>query len=257
MRMSVFSVNFTSSCCLITRTQMIIECMKEIYVVEDHETIRDGVVRYLELSGYNARGLGTVAEERKAIHQSKPDLIIQDVMLPDGDGFEFVKELRAEKSDIPVIFMTARSDEEDRIKGFELGADDYIPKPFSPKELVLRVAALFRRIDKDETSDCLRFCDGGNTLVIDSKEHRLTVNEEEVSLTAAEWKIVTCLAARNGDLVPRSEILVKCFDYSEDSYDRVVDTHIKNIRAKLRPGSWIDTVRGYGYRFHPCAKEMM
>ena len=225
--------------------------MKTIYVVEDHDAIREGVVRYLEISGYKALGQSTLTEERKAIEAQLPDLIIQDVMLPDGDGFLYIKELKKRYPDLPVIFMTARSEESDRILGFELGADDYISKPFSPKELVLRVAALFRRLDKSgvQSDDLMSFSEGDNSLEIDNSQHRLTINGQEVTLTAAEWRIVTYLAQNEGKLISRAQILEKCFDYSFESYERVVDTHIKNIRAKLRPGSWIDTVRGYGYRF--------
>lgn len=225
--------------------------MKTIYVVEDHDAIREGVVRYLEISGYKTLGQSTLTEERKAIEAQLPDLVIQDVMLPDGDGFLYIKELKKRYPDLPVIFMTARSEESDRILGFELGADDYISKPFSPKELVLRVAALFRRLDKSgvQSDDLMSFSEGDNSLEIDNSQHRLTINGQEVTLTAAEWRIVTYLAQNEGKLISRAQILEKCFDYSFESYERVVDTHIKNIRAKLRPGEWIETVRGYGYRF--------
>ena len=208
-------------------------------------------VRYLEISGYKALGQSTLTEERKAIEAQLPDLIIQDVMLPDGDGFLYIKELKKRYPDLPVIFMTARSEESDRILGFELGADDYISKPFSPKELVLRVTALFRRLDKSgvQSDDLMSFSEGDNSLEIDNSQHRLTINGQEVTLTAAEWRIVTYLAQNEGKLISRAQILEKCFDYSFESYERVVDTHIKNIRAKLRPGEWIETVRGYGYRF--------
>lgn len=234
--------------------------MKRIYVVEDHDAIRDGVVRYLEISGYDAVGMATIGQERSALEEDRPDLIIQDVMLPDGDGFMFVKELRSRGLDIPVIFMTARSEESDRILGFELGADDYISKPFSPKELVLRVAALFRRLEHTsgetkEKEERMTFASAENRLVIDVEQHRVTLDGEERQLTAAEWRILTYLAHNEGRLVSRAEILDKCFDYAMDSYERVVDTHIKNIRAKLRPGYWIETVRGYGYRFSPFGEE--
>ncbi len=227
--------------------------MKLIYVVEDHDVIKDGVVQYLSINGYEAKGFGDLASVRNAIASRLPDLIIQDVMLPDGDGFMFIKEIKQRHPMLPVIFMTARTEESDRILGFEIGADDYISKPFSPKELVLRVNVLFRRIEGSsgrQTSDSrLSFEDGENVLVIDMDEHRLVINGKEISLTAAEWKIVTFLAQNEGRLISRGLILEKCFDYSFESYERVVDTHIKNIRAKLRPGNWIETVRGYGYRF--------
>ncbi len=225
--------------------------MKLIYVVEDHDVIRNGVVQYLSLSGYESKGLKNLEEAEAAFGEAVPDLLIQDVMLPDGDGFSFVKGIKQRYPRLPVIFLTARTEESDRILGFELGADDYISKPFSPKELVLRIQALFRRIDEADTShdNVYKYNDGENTMVIDDNEHILSINGTPVSLTAAEWRIVFYLASNAPNLITRSQILEECFDYSFESYERVVDTHIKNIRAKLRPGTWIDTVRGYGYRF--------
>lgn len=225
--------------------------MKLIYIVEDHDVIRNGVVQYLELSGFEAKGYGTIAEARTAFEEKVPDLLIQDVMLPDGDGFGYVKEVRAKLPRLPIIFLTARVDESDRILGFELGCDDYISKPFSPKELVLRVQALLRRVDEmsPERSVVMRYQSGDSILTIDEDEHKLTIDDVPVNLTAAEWRIVAYLAANSPNLISRSQILAECFDYSFESYERVVDTHIKNIRAKLNKESWIETVRGYGYRF--------
>ena len=225
--------------------------MKTIYIVEDHDVIRNGVLQYMSLSGYDAKGFANIEEAKEAFSKAVPDLLVQDVMLPDGDGFSFVKEMKEKHPSLPVIFLTARVDESDRILGFELGADDYITKPFSPKELMLRIQALFRRLDESSgaVQNVSTYKEGSNTMIIDDDEHVLTINGDPVSLTAAEWRIVTYLAENEGRLVSRSLILEKCFDYSFDSYERVVDTHIKNIRAKLKPGSWIDTVRGYGYRF--------
>jgi DNA-binding response OmpR family regulator len=220
-----------------------------IYIVEDHQLIREGVGQYLRLSGYTVRLFGDLASLEAALAAQQPDLLIQDVMLPDGDGFAFVKELK-EKSDFPVIFMTARIEESDRILGFELGADDYISKPFSPKELVLRVQAVLRRYSEKEgrPSDGLLHVQD-HTMRFDEKNHSLHVNDEEVFLTAAEWRILAHLINKADELVSRSEILKECFDYSAESYERVVDTHIKNIRAKLGDGPWIETIRGWGYRF--------
>lgn len=225
--------------------------MKLIYIAEDHDVIRNGVVQYLSISGYEALGQRTLEETRAAFAERVPDLLIQDVMLPDGDGFSFVKEIKQRYPRLPVIFLTARTEESDRILGFELGADDYISKPFSPKELVLRIQALFRRLDEaDITGDNVyTYKDNDNVMVIDDNEHVLSINGEPISLTAAEWRIVFYLASNSPNLITRSQILEECFDYSFESYERVVDTHIKNIRAKLKPGAWIDTVRGYGYRF--------
>ena len=228
-----------------------IKSMKVVYVVEDHEIIRSGVVQYLSLSGYEVKGFKDLADARVGFSEKMPDLLIQDVMLPDGDGFAFVKEMKQKNDKLPVIFLTARIDDSDRILGFELGADDYITKPFSPKELVLRIQALFRRMDQggDNQSKVYKYVDGDNELIIDDEIHKLTINGEEVNLTAAEWRIVFYLLSNAPNLITRAQILEECFDYSFESYERVVDTHIKNIRTKLKPGSWIDTVRGYGYRF--------
>ena len=225
--------------------------MKLIYVVEDHEVIRNGVVQYLTLSGYESEGFKCIADATAGFAHRVPDLLIQDVMLPDGDGFAFVKDIKTKTPRLPVIFLTARVDESDRILGFELGADDYITKPFSPKELVLRIQALFRRIDEGaETSkNQYKYFDGENTLLIDEEIHEIEVNGQKINLTAAEWRIVLYLVTNAPNLITRAQILEECFDYSFESYERVVDTHIKNIRTKLRPGNWIDTVRGYGYRF--------
>ena len=225
--------------------------MKLIYVVEDHEVIRNGVVQYLTLSGYESEGFKCIADATAGFAHRVPDLLIQDVMLPDGDGFAFVKDIKTKTPRLPVIFLTARVDESDRILGFELGVDDYITKPFSPEELVLRIQALFRRIDEGaETSkNQYKYFDGENTLLIDEDIHEIEVNGQKINLTAAEWRIVLYLVTNAPNLITRAQILEECFDYSFESYERVVDTHIKNIRTKLRPGNWIDTVRGYGYRF--------
>ncbi len=230
--------------------------MKLIYIVEDHESIREGVKQYLELSGYDAAGFADLHSVQAAIARQVPDMLIQDVMLPDGDGFTFVKKLRMSYS-FPVVFMTARAAESDRILGFELGADDYVTKPFSAKELVLRVQAIFRRLDgvsqlhRSGSSWVL----DGSILLLDEVSHLFTIDGRHIPLTAAEWRIMSYLVSNSGILITRAQILEHCFDYSFESYDRIVDTHVKNIRAKLGPlgSQWIETVRGYGYRFagHP------
>ncbi|MFA6776373.1 MAG: response regulator transcription factor [Sphaerochaetaceae bacterium] len=223
-----------------------------IYIIEDHDVLREGVKQYLELSGYKVEGFSTLASARSAFARLVPDLLIQDVMLPDGDGFVFVKQLKAQY-EVPVIFMTARTEESDKILGFELGADDYISKPFSPKELVMRVKAVLRRTEKKKSGEDEEI--GGayyvkdHELDFDEEEHSVTNDGKSVVLTAAEWRILSCLIHNHPQLISRAQILEQCFDYNFDSYDRIVDTHIKNIRNKLGNGSWIETVRGYGYRF--------
>jgi len=227
--------------------------MKHVYLVEDHEAIRESVARYLQLSGFKVSSFALLKEASEAIARMVPDLLIQDVMMPDGDGFAFVKQLRQHHG-FPVIFMTARGSESDKVLGFELGGDDYIVKPFSPKELVMRIRAILRRVEPKDSSleeDGSLWVMEDSTLLFDERAHNCRLDAQEVPLTAAEWRILSLLIAHAGTLVTRSRILATCFDYSLESYDRIVDTHIKNIRSKLgdKGQQWIETVRGYGYRF--------
>ena len=233
--------------------------MKQIYIIEDHKAISVGVAQYLRISGFGSQTFADLASARKALEAQTPDLIIQDVMLPDGDGFEFIKELK-KTQDIPVIFMTAKITESDRITGFEIGADDYITKPFSPRELVLRVQALFRRLDGNEKGaknvPMIEYWAGDACMVYDAHKHQVSIDGESIYFTAAEWRILECLIEACPQLVTRSSILEKCFDYSFESYERIVDTHIKNIRAKLGiKNPWIETVRGFGYPFIGYTKD--
>ena len=225
--------------------------MKTIYITEDHEVIREGVRQYLTLSGFDAAGFETIAETEEAIRKKVPDLLILDVMLPDGDGFTFAKRLYETYRNFHIFFCTAKIEESDRILGFELGCDDYIQKPFSPKELVLRIEALFRRLDGNmgEDLESTDFEKDGNTLTFDRRGHRILMNGEEVPITASEWKIIAFLIENDQNLVTRTRIMEECFNYHYDSYDRLVDTHVKNIRMKLGASEWIETVRGYGYKF--------
>ncbi|AEC01577.1 response regulator transcription factor [Parasphaerochaeta coccoides] len=228
--------------------------MKIIYIVEDHEAIREGVAKYLRMSGYETKTFGTLAEAKNAFEKMEPDLLIQDVMLPDGDGFTFVRDIRM-SSDCPVIFMTARITESDRIFGFELGADDYITKPFSPKEMVLRIEAVFRRVDAASSPvvssvDVSVWMLDGSVMKMNDTAHQLLIDGSIISLTVAEWKVLGYLARNAGSVVSRDMIIQKCFGYSTDSYRRVVDTHVKNLRTKLGDArEWIETVRRYGYKF--------
>ena len=228
------------------------QTMNLIYIVEDHDVIRDGVRRYLEMSGYSVLSFENIEKARQAIAVKAPDLMLQDVMLPDGDGFDFVEEIR-KTLQFPVIFMTARIGEEDRIRGFELGGDDYITKPFSLKELVLRVNAVLRRtesgrINSGKSAGNQYFLDGLK-LSFNEQTHQASVNGKDAGLTAAEWRIVKYLSDREGNVVSRDELVSSCFDYTSGSYGRIVDTHVKNIRAKLGDNRWIETVRSFGYRF--------
>jgi len=233
--------------------------MKTIYIVEDNEAILDGITSYLQLSGFLATPFSNLKSAESGIHTTHPDLLLLDVMLPDGDGFSFAEKLKKDTSkSFPIVFMTARDSESDRILGFELGADDYIVKPFSPKELVMRIRAILRRTDTKQTGNNSLFCwiNDNNTLFCDQKRHILTVNHDSVNLTMAEWKIFTYLLNNNEIVISREQILEQCLDYSFGISDRIIDTHIKNIRFKLGSSMWIQTIRGYGYVFSAKKSEV-
>lgn len=226
--------------------------MKMLYVVDSNVEEREGIKQYLELSGYEVQAFEDLHGVQVALSRQTPDLMLMEVQFPDGDGFNFLKKLKQTYS-FPVIFVTTRVAESDRILGFELGADDYVCKPFSSKELVLRVHALFRRIDVSVSAfkSGSTWTLGNSVLQLDEVSHLFSVDGRQVPLTAAEWRIMSYLVSNSGILITRSQILEHCFDYSFESYDRIVDTHVKNMRAKMGPlgSQWIETVRGYGYRF--------
>ncbi|AEC01576.1 response regulator transcription factor [Parasphaerochaeta coccoides] len=226
--------------------------MKQIYLADEQEMDRLGIRQFLELSEYSVHEFNDLHSLQLSISRQLPDLLILAITFSDGDGFSFLKKLRATYS-FPVIFVTSRGAESDRILGFELGADDYVVKPFSAKELVLRVRAIFRRLEG--TTQLNRggssWVLDGSVLLLDEVSHLFTIDGDLIPLTAAEWRIMSYLVSNAGILITRAQVLENCFDYSFEFYDRIVDTHIKNIRSKLGAlgSQWIETVRGYGYRF--------
>jgi two-component system phosphate regulon response regulator PhoB len=227
-----------------------------IYVVEDNDSIRETVRSYLEISGYEVQEFAQVAGVLEAFDYKPPKLCILDVMLPDGNGFELAKRIKKEQPETAFLFLTAREAESDRITGLELGAEDYIVKPFSPRELVLRVQLILRRVEKEgngqqdgNISSMQVWKTEGHLLGIDSASHEVFLDGEIVHLTAVEWKILFWLSSKNGILVSRERILGECLDYAHDGSERTVNTHLKNLRAKLGGIGWIETVRGFGYKF--------
>jgi len=221
-----------------------------IYIVEDNENVREALAGYLKLEGFDVDELGGIVDARTAIAKARPDLIVLDVMLPDGNGFMFAKELRKEL-DTPILFLTARDQESDRVTGLEIGADDYVVKPFSPKEVVLRIRGILRRARGDAAVETRpqSFGLNGRVLRIDADAHRLAVDGTDVSLTAAEWNIVAYLAERAPRVFSRLQLLENCLGSIAEGSERTVDTHVKNIRRKLLDDGWVETVRGFGYRF--------
>ncbi len=221
---------------------------EKILIVEDEKKISDIVRSYLERDGFAVTVAGTGSSALQLI-KNKFDLIILDLMLPDIEGEEICRAIR-EISDVPIIMLTAKSSEEERIKGLGIGADDYVVKPFSPGELVARVKAHLRRTKKGEKK-ILSFNEGA--LRIDSGAMEVRKKDKTVTLTATEFKILLSLAERPGIIFNREQIvnIVQGFDF--EGYDRVIDAHIKNIRHKIEDDThnpvFIKTVYGAGYKF--------
>ena len=221
-----------------------------ILLIEDEPDILD-VVRYnLEQAGYGILAAGD-GEEGLALAMSEiPDLVVLDLMLPGLDGVDVCKALRGgeQTRDIPVLMLTARRDEVDRVRGLELGADDYVVKPFSPRELVLRVRAILRRSSDATADERIRI----GPLNIDLSEYRAWLDDEPLLLTATEFKLLTTLIDRQGRVQSREALLNDVWGYDYAGYGRTVDTHIRRLREKLgQHDQMIETVRGVGYRFSP------
>lgn len=225
----------------------------KVFIVEDNELIREAVQEYFEVSGYQTHAFGTLKETRAALQYLKPDVVLLDVMLPDGNGFVFAREIR-QQDNVPILFLTAKDDESDRILGFEVGGDDYVVKPFSNKELLLRVKALLRRsapYDTDPGKDhsCLKMTLDQHALCIDETARKVYLDFQEVHLTSSEWNILSYLARHPEQAVSREAILGECLGYLHGGSERIVDTHIAKLRSILDSNDWIETVWGYGYRF--------
>lgn len=220
--------------------------MPAILVVEDERDIRDVLRRYLERAGFATLTTGSGAEALRLLEESAPDLVLLDLGLPDIDGLEV---LRAARPQTPVIVLTARAGVEDRIHGLQLGADDYVVKPFSPTEVVLRVqAVLARGTPASATQGPQSYGDG--LLVIDSAQHQASVNGRPLDLTATEWGLLEALASVAGRVYSRFELVNRVRGYEFAGYERTIDSHIKNLRHKLgEPGrDIVETVVGVGYR---------
>lgn len=219
-----------------------------IYLVEDDDSIRELVLYTLHTTGFEAEGFRNAADFWQALEKELPQLVLLDIMLPDEDGLHILKRLRAgaETADMPVMMLTAKSSEYDRVVGLDSGADDYMPKPFGMMELVSRVRALLRRAAKPAAEDKL-FTAG--SLAVDVKRRAVTVDGEPVILTYKEFELLCYLLENRGVVLSRDQILTKIWDYNYSGETRTVDVHIRTLRQKLGDaGALIETVRGVGYR---------
>lgn len=224
-----------------------------VLVVEDESDIAALIAYQLTREGFRVATTGDGKEALDAIEKDVPDLIVLDRMLPGMSGDDVLRRLREESATakVPVLMLTARREQEDRIEGLELGADDYLTKPFSPRELVLRVQAILRRMHETATSGGRLLRAGPIRLDVDS--HRTTIDDEELTLTPTEFRLLQVLVERRGRTQSRKQLLEKAWDLEADVSHRIqtrtVDMHVRRLRAKLGPkGDWVQTVRGFGYR---------
>ena len=226
--------------------------MQQVLVVEDDRKIAKVVKVYLEEAGYKVMLFEKGKEAVKALLKEEPLLVILDLMLPDTTGEEVCQEIR-ESGDIPIIMLTSKSSEEERVAGFALGADDYIVKPFSPRELVYRVKALLKRAQKSDLSSAEPMSFNEGALVIDGQSYAVKKHGETVDITPTEFKVLFSLASAPGKVFTREELVDRALGYQFEGYERSIDAHIKNLRQKIeddqkRP-ALILTIYGVGYRF--------
>ena len=223
--------------------------MKSILIIEDEKDIVDLIEYHLKQSGFSVTSAldGSTGLERA--RKKRPDLIILDLMLPEMDGKDICRSLKSNPltQSIPILMLTAKAEESDRLIGFELGADDYVTKPFSPKELVLRVKAILRRKEVDHEGE--KVIQVGD-LLIDIDRHYVSIKKNPIDLTSTEFKLLIELVSKRGRVQTREHLLDRVWGYTYEGYARTVDTHIRRLREKMGSSNdLIETIRGVGYRF--------
>ncbi len=219
-----------------------------ILLVDDEEKITRVVKAYLQREGFDVTVVHDGLEALEKLREEEYDFLILDLMLPGLSGEEVCKRVRS-SSDVPILMLTAKSSEEDRVEGLSIGADDYLTKPFSPRELVARVRAIMRRVDSQRPrADRMTI---GDSLVVDWVRREVTVNGRRVELTPTEFSLLEVLARNSGRPFTRSQLIELALGYDYQGYERTIDAHIKNIRHKLAPADFIVTVYGVGYKLDP------
>ena len=216
-----------------------------ILVAEDEDKLREIVLKYLYKEGYQGFGAADGEAALDLWAEKKPDCIILDVTMPKMDGFEVLAEIR-QTDNVPVIMLTARREEDDKIQGFEVGADDYVTKPFSPRELMVRIKALLKRSGVATTDNQLDVCG----IHLNAEEREITINDEIINLTQKEFEVLIYFINHHKLVLSREQILDRIWGYDYEGDIRVVDTTIKRLRKKMNEkGECIQTVRGLGYKF--------
>ena len=221
-----------------------------ILVVEDEDAIREMLVVVLEQAGFNVHAVSSATEAQHFLNDSLPDLVLLDWMLPDLSGVEFARRLRKEEiyQKLPIIMLTARGEEEDKIRGFSCGIDDYMTKPFSPRELVARLRAVLRRSSKHQWSPQIIAGD----LVLDTEQHRLTIGEQNIEVSPTEFRLMQFFMTHPDKVFNRTQLLDQVWGRSVYIEERTVDVHIRRLRKILETygrEELVQTVRGFGYRF--------
>ena len=221
-----------------------------ILIIEDEPDIRKTLEYNISREGYKVVCASSLSKGKEHINSSDFSLILLDLMLPDGSGLDLCREIKSDKdkSSTPIIILTAKDDEVDKVVGFELGADDYVTKPFSVRELILRIKAVLKRgAEKKETLEVQRQF---GELIMDIDSHEVFVNNEQIILTALEFRLLRQLVDRRGRVQSRDQLLSDVWGYSSEVTTRTVDTHIKRLREKLGTmGKYVQTIRGVGYKF--------
>ena len=221
-----------------------------ILVVDDDPDIAQTLRSYLEESGYVVSVASDGKQAIQAFHSVRPDLIVLDLMMPEMDGMEVTRTIRRH-SDVPIIMLTARVDETDKLIGLEMGADDYVTKPFSPREVVARVKAVLRRTRGQPLQSEVLTAGG---IRLDRAAHEVTLNNRPVDLTPSEFNLLQALMDNPGRVMTRLQLIEKGFGYTYEGYERTIDAHVKNLRQKIeenpRNPDYILTVYGVGYRFN-------
>ena len=223
----------------------------KILVIEDEPDIRRNLEYNLGREGFNASSVGSLDEAGEKLKSKKFDLILLDLMLPDGSGLDLCKKIKSnsETETTPIIILTAKDDEVDKVVGFELGADDYVTKPFSVRELILRVKAILKRSDT-KTKEVVEVERQFGDLKIDVDSHEVHVDSQLIELTALEFRLLKELVDKRGRVQSRDQLLSEVWGYNAEVTTRTVDTHIKRLREKLGSmGKYVQTIRGVGYKF--------